>query len=89
MTIVTSRQTKRLIFKNNTKTIFKAVDIFVKIIIALILDIKYPNDRPVGQAETRSSLKREICGLYLGPVKSGEVLPAARHHCDISLKAAR
>ena len=34
---------------------------------------------PVGQAVTRSSLKREVRSSNLGPVKSDTVLPTARH----------
>ena len=45
-------------------------------------------NRPVGRAVTRSSLKREVRGSNLGPVKSDTVLPTARHRCDISSKGA-
>ena len=44
--------------------------------------------RPVGQTVTRSSLKREVRGSNLGPVKSNTVLPTVRHRCDISSKVA-
>ena len=43
--------------------------------------------RPVGRAVTRSSLKREVWGSNLGPVKLDAVLPMARHCCNISKKA--
>ena len=42
----------------------------------------------VGRAVTRSSLKREVWGSNLGPVKSDTVLPTARHRCDISWNGA-
>ena len=38
-------------------------------------------NQPVGRAVTRSSLKREVRGSNLGPVKSD-----TRHPCNISLK---
>ena len=44
--------------------------------------------RPGGQAVTRSSLKREIWGLNLRPVKSDTVSPTAHHCCNIFLKGA-
>ena len=36
----------------------------------------------------RSSLKREVRGSNLGPVKSDTVLPTARRRCNISSKGA-
>ena len=44
--------------------------------------------RPVGRGVTHSSLKREVCGSNLGPVKSDTKLPTACHRCNISLKGA-
>ena len=35
-----------------------------------------------------SSLKREVWGSNLGPIKSDTVLPTTHRHCDISLKGA-
>ena len=45
-------------------------------------------DRPVGRAVTGSSLVRKVRGSNLGSVKSDTMLPATRHHCDISSKEA-
>ena len=36
----------------------------------------------------RLSLKREVWGINLGPVKSDTVLITTHHRCDISLKGA-
>ena len=41
---------------------------------------------PVGRAITCSSVKWEVWGSSLGPVKSDIVLPTIRHHCGISSK---
>ena len=45
-------------------------------------------NRPGGRAVTRSSLKPEVVGLNLGPVKSNTLLPTARHRWDLSSKVA-
>ena len=42
--------------------------------------------RPVGRAVTLLSLKQEVGGSNLGPVKLDTVLPTAHHRCDIPLK---
>ena len=44
------------------------------------------NDRPDGPAVTRLSLKGEVRGSNLGPVKSDAVLQTARHRSDVFSK---
>ena len=46
------------------------------------------NDWPVGRAVMHLSSEQEVLGSNLGPVKSGTVLPATCHCCDISSKGA-
>ena len=40
------------------------------------------------EAETCSSIEREVRSINLGPVKLDRVLTTARHRCDVSSKGA-